>query len=138
MAALVVEHHAVSLLPEPAGDGNPDLVTAAPAVRQHDHRGVRAVAGQVPDRQLGAVRCPHDLMVRAHHALAPAERPVPVLGFGTAGSFTRTGEPLVERPGGCADDDDGRPYEQEPAGADSGPGPGPAADGGIRRGLGER
>ena len=42
--------------PEPAGDREPDLVAAAPAVWQHDHRSIRAAAGEVPDGQLGAVR----------------------------------------------------------------------------------
>ena len=45
---LVVEHHTVALLVEPAGDREPDLVAAAPAVREYDDGRVRAVDRRGP------------------------------------------------------------------------------------------
>ena len=56
VSSLVVEHHAESLRPEPAGDGQPDLVAAAPAVGEDDDRRIGPVALEIPQRQPGPVR----------------------------------------------------------------------------------
>ena len=109
MAPLVVEDHAVPLLAEPAGDGEPDLVAAAPAMGENDHRGIRAVPGQVPHSELRPVQGPDDLVVRTSDALAPAERVAPVSGSGVAP--TPGGQTLVCSPSGRAGGE-GRPDDQ--------------------------
>ena len=97
MAALVVEHHAGTLLPEPAGDGEPDLVAAAPAVGEHDNRRIGTAAFEVPDGQLRPVRRPHDGVVRTLDALAPPESEKAVIELVAAGTARR--QTLVGHPG---------------------------------------
>jgi hypothetical protein len=70
---LVVEHHPVALFAEAAGDGEPDLVAAAPAVGKDDDGRVRAFARQVPDRELRTVGGAHDLVVRTSDPFTPPE-----------------------------------------------------------------
>ena len=83
---LVVEHDTEALLPQPAGDREPDLVTAAPAVGEHHHRRIRTVAREVPEGQLRPVRCPDDGVVRPAHALAPTRAPGPPLRLAITGA----------------------------------------------------
>ena len=85
---LVVEHDAESLFAKTTGDRKPDLVTAAPAVGENDHRRVVTVALDVPHGELRAVRGPHDMVLWSAHALAPTEsreRPVVELVSATSG-----------------------------------------------------
>jgi hypothetical protein len=74
VATLVVEHDTVALFAEAPGDRDPDFVTAAPTVGEHDHRRVKCVAWQIPDCELRAVVSAHDLMVGPGNPFTPPER----------------------------------------------------------------
>ena len=116
VAPLVVEDDPVALFPEPSGDGNPDLVAAAPTVGQHDRRGFGPVALDVPHRQSCTVGCADDPVVGPDDAVAPAQRPPAVVRAPARSRRTVARQTPVGRSGRGAGGE-GPPEQEEAAGA---------------------